>query len=213
MPLKAEHYQHLRSVFRDELQYNPKKRCNIEKLKEMIAEKEHNISYAPLSCCRATALEESGSIVAKQQTIPVSPVLLYFMAPFYGWGSTTSRLEPLQGLLFTPINDGTNACSFFSLGIIDSLEIINHKLVNDHAMTGEKNIIPVLQERVSLFIREFPKSSNRLRSVNPIWTGLLRGSSGPGGGADSAPPQCLGLYLSVANKTWQIYKTKIKSLT
>ena len=27
----------------------------------------------------------------------------YFMAPFYGWGSTASRLEPLQGdsLLFT----------------------------------------------------------------------------------------------------------------
>ena len=29
--------------------------------------------------------------------------LLNFMAPFYGWGSTTSRLEPLRGdsLLFT----------------------------------------------------------------------------------------------------------------
>ena len=28
---------------------------------------------------------------------------LYFMAPFYGWGSTASRLEPLRGgsLLFT----------------------------------------------------------------------------------------------------------------
>ena len=28
-----------------------------------------------------------------------------FMAPFYGWGSTASRLEPLQGgsLLFTTI--------------------------------------------------------------------------------------------------------------
>ena len=27
------------------------------------------------------------------------------------------------------------------------------------------------------------------------------------GGADLAPPQYLKLYLSVANKTWQIYKT------
>ena len=52
----------------------------------MIAEKEHNISYAPLSCSQATALEESDRIVAKQQTIPESPVL--------------------------PINDGTNACFF-----------------------------------------------------------------------------------------------------
>ena len=34
------------------------------------------------------------------------------MAPFYGWGSTTSRLEPLRGgsLLFTT----TDACFLFS---------------------------------------------------------------------------------------------------
>ena len=46
-------------------------------------------------------------------------------------------------------------------------------------------------------------------NVNPIWTGLLRGSSVPEGEADSGPPpsQYLGLYLSVANKTWQLYKT------
>ena len=45
--------------------------------------------------------------------------------------------------------------------------------------------------------------------INPIWTGLLRGSLGPGkgGGVDSAPLQYLGLYLSVGNKTWQIYRT------
>ena len=43
---------------------------------------------------------------------------------------------------------------------------------------------------------------------NPIWTGLLRGSSGQGGGgSDSAARQYLGLHLSVVNKTWQIYKT------
>ena len=65
----------------------------------MIAEKEHNISYALLCYSQATALEESKRIVAKQQTIPESPVLL--------------------------INDGTNAC-FLSLGIIDSLEMISH---------------------------------------------------------------------------------------
>ena len=102
----------------------------------MIAEKEHNISYVPLGCSQATALEESDRIVAKQQTTPKSLVL--------------------------PINDGTNACSFLALGIIDSLEMISHKLVNDHTMTGENNLIPVLQERVFLVIREFPKSFNRL---------------------------------------------------
>ena len=71
-------------------------------------------------------------IVAKQQTTPESPAL--------------------------PINDGRNACSFLTLGIIDSLEMISLKLVNDHTMTGENNIVPVLQERVSLVIREFPRS-------------------------------------------------------
>ena len=109
----------------------------------MMAEKGHNISYVPLSCSQATALEESDRIVAKQQTTPKSLVL--------------------------QINDGTNACSFLALGIIDSLEMISHKLVNDHTMTGENNLIPVLQERVSLVIREFPKSFNRLCNMNEMY--------------------------------------------
>ena len=142
MPFQVEHYQQLRAVFCEELQHDPKKRCNLDKIKEMIAEKEHNISYRPLSCSQATAIKESDRIVAKQQTIPESPVL--------------------------PISDGTNACSFLSFGIVDSLKMISHKLVNDHAMTGENNLIPVLQERVSLVIREFPKSFNRLRNVNEM---------------------------------------------
>ena len=142
LPFQAEHYQQLRAVFCEKLQYDPKKRCNIDKIKEMIAEKEHSIFYVTLSRSQATALEESDRIVAKQQTTPKSLVL--------------------------PINDGTNACSFLALGIIDSLEMISHKLVNDHAMTGENNLIPVLQERVSLVIREFPKSFNRLCNMNEM---------------------------------------------
>ena len=101
LPFQTEHYQQLRAVFCEELQHNPKKRCNIDKIKELIAEKEHNISYVPLSCSQATALEENDRIVAKQQTTPKSLVL--------------------------PINDGTNAGSFLGLGIIDSLEMISHK--------------------------------------------------------------------------------------
>ena len=108
----------------------------------MIAGKEHNISYPPLSCSQAIALEESDRIVAKQQTIPGSPVL--------------------------PIDDGTNACSFLSLAIIELLGMIIHKLVHNHATTGENILIPVLQERVSLVIREFSKSINRLRNVNEM---------------------------------------------
>ena len=41
LPFQAEHYQQLRAVFCEKLQYDPKKRCNIDKIKEMIAEKEH----------------------------------------------------------------------------------------------------------------------------------------------------------------------------
>ena len=44
-----------------------------------------------------------------------------FMAPFYGWGSTASRLEPLRGgsLLFTtkfPEIPGTPGTHFIDLG-------------------------------------------------------------------------------------------------
>ena len=39
--------------------------------------------------------------------------------------------------------------------------------------------------------------------MDRAFEGLLR----TGEGADSAPLQYLGLYLSVANNTWQIYKT------
>ena len=143
LPFQTEHYQQLRAVFCEELQHNPKKRCNIDKIKELIAEKEHNISYVPLRCSQATALEENDRIVAKQQTTPKSLVL--------------------------PINDGTNAGSFLGLGIIDSMEMISHKLVNDHAITGENNLIPLLQERVSLVIREFPKNFNRLCNMNEMY--------------------------------------------
>ena len=39
---QAEHYQQLQAAFSAELQDDPKKRCNIDKIKEMIAEKEYN---------------------------------------------------------------------------------------------------------------------------------------------------------------------------
>ena len=40
------------------------------------------------------------------------------MAPFYGWGSTTSRLEPLRGgsLLFTNKFPGIPGAHFINLG-------------------------------------------------------------------------------------------------
>ena len=120
-----------------------RKDCNIDKIKNMISEKEHNIFYAPLSCSIATALEESDRIAAKQQTIPESPVL--------------------------PTSYGTNACSFLSLGITDSQELMSHNLVNDHVMTGENNLMPVLQERLCLVIRDFPKSFNRLHNINEMY--------------------------------------------
>ena len=99
----------------------------------MIAEKEQNIFYVPLSRSQATALEQSDRIVAKQQTTPKSPVL--------------------------PVNDGTNACSFLALGMIDSLEMISHKLVNDHTMTGENNLIPDLKNEFFLSLENSLKAS------------------------------------------------------
>ena len=65
LPFEADNYQQLRLVFCEELQYDPKKICNVDKIKEMIAAKEHNISYAPLNCSQVTALDKSDKIVAK----------------------------------------------------------------------------------------------------------------------------------------------------
>ena len=52
------------------------------------------------------------------------------MAPFYGWGSTTSRLEPLRGgsLLFTiefPEIPGTH---FVDLGRTKGFEVVMDKV-------------------------------------------------------------------------------------
>ena len=46
------------------------------------------------------------------------PLTLNFMAPFYGWGSTASRLEPLQGgsLLFTTKFPEIPGTHFIDLG-------------------------------------------------------------------------------------------------
>ena len=45
-----------------------------------------------------------------------------FMAPFYGWGSTVSRLEPLQGgsLLFTTKFPEIPGTHFIDLGRMNS---------------------------------------------------------------------------------------------
>ena len=91
----------------------------------------------------SNSFRRDGRIEAKQQTVPERPLL--------------------------PINDGTNDCFFVSLGILDSMEMISHKLGNDHAMTGKNNLIPVLQERVSYVIREFPEVLNRLHNVNEMY--------------------------------------------
>ena len=43
------------------------------------------------------------SLYASNNVISITQIKKNFMAPFYGWGSTASRLEPLLGdsLLFT----------------------------------------------------------------------------------------------------------------
>ena len=43
---------------------------------------------------------------------------LNFMAPFYGWGSTASRLQPLRGgsLLFTIQFPGISVAHFIDIG-------------------------------------------------------------------------------------------------
>ena len=50
--------------------------------------------------------------------LPTHLKTLNFMAPFYGWGSTASRLQPLRGgsLLFTIQFPGISGTHFIDLG-------------------------------------------------------------------------------------------------
>ena len=55
-----------------------------------------------------------------------------FMAPFYGWGSTVSRLEPLQGgsLLFTTKFPEIHGTHFINLGRMKGrVDLWSHRVV------------------------------------------------------------------------------------
>ena len=60
------------------------------------------MKFSPLSVSQATALEKSDELLAE----------IHRSYPDYHGSSSTSG---------APVNDGTNACSFLSLGVIDSL--------------------------------------------------------------------------------------------
>ena len=55
-------------------------------------------------------------LTVSTNTVP-TPKKRNFMAPFYGWGSTTSRLEPRQGgsLLFTTKSPEIHGTHFINL--------------------------------------------------------------------------------------------------
>ena len=54
--------------------------------------------------------------------VPTIPPPLHFMATFCGWGSTASKLEPLQGgsLLFTTKSPEITGTHFIDLGRMKS---------------------------------------------------------------------------------------------
>ena len=58
------------------------------------------------------------NFITGMTTDPIKADKKNFMAPFYGWGSTASRLEPLRGgsLLFTTKFPEIPATHFIDLG-------------------------------------------------------------------------------------------------
>ena len=94
--LQATQYERLRSVFYENLQFNPKERMSIEVIREQL-NSHGDLEFNPLPISQSSALEKYDHEVANMLQ-----------------NSTVSD----YGL---PNNDATNSCAFLSLGIIDKL--------------------------------------------------------------------------------------------
>ena len=126
---QALYYQNLRYTFYENLKFNPSHRCRIDDLAQQLNVNDKINSYYPLKCSQATALESSDIVLIEEDII-----------------SNT----------FHPDNDGTNACAFLTLRIIDTL-IEMSEVDADY-----------LVDHISAVIAKFPESINTLRDVTAM---------------------------------------------
>ena len=104
------------------MEYEPERRCTVCQILSMLQFNEE-IVYEPLEVSQATALEQNDlEIVISGETV------------------TSTNI---------PEADGTNACAYLTLGIIDALSL---QQVND---------VQELKSSVTSTIIDFPKSLNK----------------------------------------------------
>ena len=115
------YYQRLRSVFYELLNYEPNDRGTASEVEQLLEPKKL-ISYFPLSVSQATAVEKHDEKLIKENF------------DFYSDNDL-------------PNNDGTNSCSYLSLGIID------HFISDTYRKFEERKFVNDVQN----IIEEFPK--------------------------------------------------------
>ena len=121
------YYQRLRYIFQRNMEYGPERRFTASKILSMLQFNDE-IVYESLEVSQATALEQNDLEIA-----------------IFGKTVTSTKI---------PEGDGTNACAYLTLGIIDELSL---QQVND---------VQELKSSVTSKIIDFPKLFNKYRTTN-----------------------------------------------
>ena len=125
MAQQACYYQRLRYIFQRNMEYGPERRCTTSKILSMLQFNDE-IVYEPLEVSQATTLEQNDFAIS---------------------GKTVTSTK-------IPESDGTNACAYLTLGIIDELSL------------QQVNEVQELKSSVTSKIIDFPKLFNKYRTTN-----------------------------------------------
>eukprot|EP00794_Sanderia_malayensis_P012493 gene12493-13776_t len=134
---QASYYQKLRQLFYDNLAYDISERCNIAALVKMI-EDVSITDFLQLDVSQATAMAQNDEELIH------------------------AYLDNVHELTTTvqPANDGTNACAFLSIGIVDRL-----MSSDDKALQCELEVCEMIQNT----IREYPRAFNSFRNSGKMY--------------------------------------------
>ena len=134
--MQACYYAKLREIFCDNLEYDPSKRASANDLIDLI-ETQDDFEVHPLPVSQNTALQNNDRLLIQAA------------------GANTLDSELLSETML-PLNDGTNACSYLTLGIID------------HLLKGGPKMIDSIEDdsrKVTDVISSFPMKFNQFRDV------------------------------------------------
>ena len=129
MAQQACYYQRLRYIFQQNMKYDPERHCTASPILPMLQFNEE-IVYEPPEVLQTTVLEENDLEIA-----------------ISGETVTSTKI---------PETDGTNACTYLTLSIIDALSL------------QQGNDVQEYKSSVTLTIIDFPKLFNRYHTINGV---------------------------------------------